>query len=184
MADSLVTEDSSISKVLKDFGNEMQESLRRSLRSKDANVTYELEQSIDFSAKLFGSTFTFKLFLADYYDFLNKGVSGNQVKRNTPYSYGNKMPNVSKLTQWVNNRGLTTDAKKRKGIAFGIAKKIKKEGTKGNKFYDEVVTEDRLKQLRRDIAKASSKDVLTFITKESKKIFGDAAVEGKGITRG
>lgn len=181
MADKelLNTSTSSIGQVLQDFGNEMQEELRKSLRSKDSNVSFELEQSINFTSKIMGTEFVFQLKLADYYDFVNKGVNGNQVSKNSssPYRFGNKMPPPSKLRSWVNNRGIAK-GKDINSVAFAIAKNMQKEGTKGNHFYDDVVTPERLKQLSQDLTKAAGKDTLTAI----RQITGEA-LKGTGIKR-
>lgn len=177
---------SSIGSVLQDFGNEMQEALRQELRKKDINVSYELEQSIKFEAKIFGTQFRFTLELADYYDYINKGVSGTIKKYNTPYSR-TKMPPESKIAQWMNNKGLfvpkgatvtsiasrkTFTAGSKASQLFALRKAMKEQGTKPNHFYDNVVTPQRLKQLQDDLSKAAKGDIETLVIGTAKGIFG------------
>ena len=58
MVDKLLNvADTAIGRVLQDFGNEMQERLRQNLNSKGASDTGDLEQSINFTAEIFGSKF-------------------------------------------------------------------------------------------------------------------------------
>lgn len=176
-----------IAYVLWEFGNEMQKELRENLRSKDAYVNGLLAESIDFSTKVMGTTINFQLTLEDYFDYVNKGVSGTDVKRNTPYSYkaSSKIP-FGYAKSWMNNKGLyatpksmftslktgkTYRAGSRDSQAYAMAKSWKEKGTKGNKFYDEVVTQERLKKLQRDITKAATKDVTLITSNIAKSIF-------------
>lgn len=165
-----------IARVLWDFGNEMQKELRENLISKDAYVNGLLADSIDFSTKVMGTTMTFRLSLEDYWDYVNKGVNGTEQNRNSPYSYSSiKAPPPSKLARWGLNRGIVRGAKEAKSFGFAVSKSIQKKGTKGNKFYDEVVTKDRLKKLQRDISKVAAKDVSTLIAKTTTGLFGRIA---------
>lgn len=174
--------------VLHAFGNEMQEKLRAELQSSDSYVSGDLAEQIDFNVKMFGSNVKFTLVLQDYYDFVNKGVSGTETKRNTPYSYkpSSKVP-FGYAKTWMNNKGLfatpgttlsslasgkTFKAGSKDSQAYVMAKSWKEKGTKGNHFYDKVVTEDRLKKLRRDLEEVASKSITTLITATANGIFG------------
>jgi len=177
-----------IAYVLWEFGNEMQKELRENLRSKDAYVNGLLAESIEFETKVMGTNIKFLLLLEDYYDFVNKGVSGTKnVNVNTPYSYkaSSKIP-FGYAKSWMNNKGLyatpksmftslktgkTYRAGSRDSQAYAMAKSWKEKGTKGNKFYDEVVTQERLKKLQRDITKAATKDVTLITSNIAKSIF-------------
>ena len=54
--------------------------------------------------------------------------------------------------------------------AFAMARSWKEKGTKGNHFYDEVVTEKRLDKLREDLAKAASGDVKIVLIDTFKRL--------------
>ena len=186
---------STITQVLQDFGNEMQSELRRSIEKGGVrgshSVTHNLSQSIKFEAKILGNQFQFTLSMADYYDFINKGVSGTeQIQQGTDYRFRNPNPSpkhVEEVFNWMNYRGLFK-AKGSKfrpkgslkdiivgskdGQAFGMTKGIKKHGIKGSHFYDEVVTTDRLKRLSTDLTKAAGNDVQAIISNTAKEVFG------------
>ena len=49
--------------------------------------------------KFAGSVYTLKISLEDYYDFINKGVSGTENKRNSPYSFKSKYPSKAMALQ-------------------------------------------------------------------------------------
>ena len=185
MSEGLVTKHSTITQVLEDFGNEMQTSLKAELVKDGAYVSGDLAEQIEFSSIINSQGFVFTLRLKDYYDYVNKGVSGTDRKRNTPYSYmsSSKIPFYF-AKQWMNNKGLfvakgTTitslagkqyKAGSKDSQAFAMARSWKQNGIKGNHFYDNVVTEARLDKLREDLASAAAGDLKTVITDSFKRL--------------
>ena len=185
MSEGLVTKHSTITQVLEDFGNEMQKDLKAELVKDKAYVSGDLAEQIEFTSVISGQGFVFSLRLKDYYDYVNKGVSGTDKKRNTPYSYmsSSKIPFYF-AKQWMNNKGLfktkgstiTSLAGKQYKVgskdsqAFAMARSWKEKGTKGNHFYDNVVTEARLDKLRKDLASAAAGDLKTVITDTFKRL--------------
>ena len=185
MSEGIVTKHSTITQVLEDFGNEMQTDLRAQLVKDKAYVSGDLAEQIDFTAVVNGQGYLFQLKLKDYYDYVNKGVSGTDKKRNTPYSYmtASKIPFYF-AKQWMNNKGLfvakgTTitslagksyKAGDRDSQAFAMARSWKQNGIRGNHFYDKVVTEARLDKLRKDLTAAGGEDLRAVITEQFKKL--------------
>ena len=185
MSEGLVTKHSTITQVLEDFGNEMIIDLRAQLVKDKAYVSGNLAEQIEFTSVINGEGFVFSLRLKDYYDYVNKGVSGTDKKRNTPYSYmsSSKIPFYF-AKQWMNNKGLfktkgstiTSLAGKQYKVgskdsqAFAMARSWKEKGTKGNHFYDNVVTEARLDKLKKDLASAAAGDLKTVITDTFKRL--------------
>jgi len=185
MSEGLVTKHSTITQVLEDFGNEMQTDLKAELVKDGAYVSGHLADQIEFSSVINGTGFVFTLKLKDYYDYVNKGVSGTDKKRNTPYSYmsSSKIPFYF-AKQWMNNKGLfvakgTTitslagkqyKAGDRNSQAFAMARSWKQNGIRGNHFYDKVVTEQRLDKLRKDLTAAGGEDLRAVITEQFKKL--------------
>ena len=185
MSEGIVTKHSTITQVLEDFGNEMQTSLKAELVKDGAYVSGDLAEQIEFTSVINGQGFVFTLRLKDYYDYVNKGVSGTDRKRNTPYSYmsSSKIPFYF-AKQWMNNKGLfvakgTTitslagkqyKAGDKDSQAFAMARSWKQNGIRGNHFYDNVVTEQRLDKLREDLASAAAGDLKTVITDSFKRL--------------
>jgi len=186
MSEGLVTKHSTITQVLEDFGNEMITDLRAQLVKDKAYVSGNLAEQIEFTSVINGEGFVFSLRLKDYYDYVNKGVNGTKtVKNNTPYSYmsSSKIPFYF-AKQWMNNKGLfktkgstiTSLAGKQYKVgskdsqAFAMARSWKEKGTKGNHFYDNVVTEARLDKLKKDLASAAAGDLKTVITDTFKRL--------------
>jgi hypothetical protein len=177
---SIATPHSTITEVLKAFGLEMQADLRAELVKDKAYVSGDLAEQIDFTSVIEGTTFICTLRLKDYYDYVNKGVSGTDKKRNTPYSYveSSKIPFYF-AKQWMNNKGLFVDkgttltslagnkykAGSKDSQAFAMARSWKEKGTKGNHFYDKVVTKERLDKLSKDLASAAAGDLKMAINR-------------------
>ena len=185
MSNELATPHSSITEVLKAFGLEMQADLRAELVKNSAYVSGDLAEQIDFSSIIDDKGYVFTLRLKDYYDYVNKGVSGTERKRNTPYSYmeSSKIPFYF-AKQWMNNKGLFVNkgatitsiagkqykAGSRDSQAFAMARSWKEKGTKGNHFYDNVVTDARLDKLKKDLGKAASGDLKIALTDTFKRL--------------
>ena len=182
----IATAHSTIRQVLEDFGNEMQTSLKAELVKDSAYVSGDLAEQIEFTAVVNGKGYLFQLKLKDYYDYVNKGVSGTDRKRNTPYSYmsASKIPFYF-AKQWMNNKGLflpkgtafsslatrkTYKVGDKDSQAFAMARSWKQNGIRGNHFYDKVVTEARIEKLQKDLAEAGAKDISTIITDTFKKL--------------
>jgi hypothetical protein len=181
----LVTPHSTITEVLKAFGLEMQKDLRAELVKDKAYVSGDLAEQIEFTSVIQGTAFVSSLRLKDYYDYVNQGVSGTDKKRNTPYSYmsTSKIPFYF-AKQWMNNKGLfvakgTTltslagnkyKAGSKDSQAFAMARSWKEKGTKGNNFYDKVVTQARLDKLSQDLASAAAGDLKLAITDTFKRL--------------
>jgi hypothetical protein len=185
MSEGLVNKHSTITQVLEDFGNEIQTDLRAELVKDKAYVSGDLAEQIEFTSVINGTGFVFSLRLKDYYDYVNQGVSGTDKKRNTPYSYmqSSKIPFYF-AKQWMNNKGLfvakgTTltslagnkyKAGSKDSQAFAMARSWKEKGTKGNHFYDKVVTQTRLDKLSKDLASAAAGDIQTVLTDTFKRL--------------
>tara|TARA_R110002126_G_scaffold261715_1_gene404586 strand:+ start:73 stop:606 length:534 start_codon:yes stop_codon:yes gene_type:complete len=168
-----ITKHSTISDILKDFGNEMQEDLKAALIADGSYISGDLANHINFEATVLGTTFYFQLRLKDYYDYVNKGVSGTQkFVAGSPYQFIYENPSKKHqkaLADFGNAKLGITDPKDRKRFGYLAARKQKKFGMKGNSFYDDVVTKDRLDKLRKDLAVAAGKDALNIISHTAKK---------------
>ena len=185
----LVTPHSSITAILKEFGNEMQTELRAELVKDKAYVSGDLAEQIEFTTVIEGTAFVSSLRLKDYYDYVNQGVKGTKsnyiTNAGSPYSYvsTSKIPFYF-AKQWMNNKGLFVDkgttltslagkkfkAGDKDNQAFLMARSWKEKGTKGNHFYDKVVTQQRLDKLKKDLSAAASGDMKTVITDSFKKL--------------
>lgn len=161
---------STITDILLDFGNEVQEEMKKNLTDSGALASGELYQSINFSSKIMGSTFHFVLDMGvDYWKFVDEGRKPG------------KRPPMKDILKWVNTKATfggfsnvknIKDKAVQRGLAYVIAKKIGDKGKKGNHFYSKVITDDRMKKLKRDLSKAAAKDIQLLTTNTAKGILG------------
>ena len=179
----------SIAEIVAVWGNKLTEDITESLGSKDMIASGVTAQSFKPSVKIGEDFVEFTLEAPTYYDVLDKGG-----KRWTE-----KQPPVDSIISWMRTKGIqaTIPVKKQtlastiknkkmvikkvvkpktqleanKGMAFGIAANIKKNGMikrfgyKGSNFYSEVVNEKAFLELRKTIIKhtANPNFILQFI---------------------
>ena len=130
---------------LNQIGQTTVDALVRSLVDSGDNATGNLKQSIDYKAiaKMPGDDISklsmeFAILMDPYWYQVNNGRKAG------------KMPPVNAIMEWVKRKetfkikkeSLDKQGRPRyKSIAFAIAMKIKKKGTKGSKFVDKVITD-------------------------------------------
>jgi hypothetical protein len=136
-----------------------------------------LINSINHTITAVGSTGTkMQIHIADYYDFVNEGVSGKIRKRDTPYSYTTKAPPRSALEEYaITKKGILSNFKaKHTGMSDKVAvqslaklmqRSIFLYGTKGSKFYDEIINQKNLDEFAKEFSEATGK-VLVFSLKQ------------------
>jgi len=177
-------EERSIYQALQDFGNKVQSDLRKSLVNKKSNASKNLSQSIAFNVKFKSDTeIQFKLELDRYYEAVDKG-RGKATKKGA-------IPLKESIYQWIIQKGIPVTSNRgnltakgagkklgvgqpklrsmietqRRNMAYLIARKINRFGTKGNNFYSAVVNDSLFDDLRIDLSDSFKKDVLIDINK-------------------
>ena len=177
-------EERSIYQTLQDFGNKVQGDLRKSLVNKKSNASKNLSQSIAFNVKFKSDTeIQFKLELDRYYEAVDKG-RGKATKKGA-------IPLRESIYQWIIQKGIPVTSNRgnltakgagkklgvgqpklrsmietqRRNMAYLIARKINRFGTKGNNFYSAVVNDSLFDDLQIDLSDSFKKDVLIDINK-------------------
>ena len=177
-------EEKSIYQTLQDFGNKVQGDLRKSLVDKKSNASKNLSQSIAFNVKFKSDTeIQFKLELDRYYEAVDKG-RGKATKKSA-------IPLKEAIYQWIIQKGIPISSNRgnltakgagkklgvgqqtlrymiktqRMNMAYLIARKINRFGTKGNNFYSAVVNDSLFDDLQIDLSDSFKKDVLIDINK-------------------
>jgi len=177
-------EEKSIYQTLEDFGNKVQGDLRKSLVDKKSNASKNLSQSIAFNVKFKSDNeIQFKLELDRYYEAVDKG-RGKATKKSA-------IPLKESIYQWIIQKGIPVTSNRgnltakgagkklgvgqpklrsmietqRRNMAYLIARKINRFGTRGNNFYSAVVNDSLFDDLRIDLSDSFKKDVLIDINK-------------------
>jgi hypothetical protein len=132
-SESIIENPKSIGDVINNLGVRLKDETLEQIDNSFTDTTGKLRQSIRFESKIFGESFVTELYLADYYDYINKGVKGAESSEkapNSPYSYKDKQPPVSALKEWSHRKGLNE---------WAVSKSIFKKGLKGRGYFDRVV---------------------------------------------
>lgn len=164
------TAESPIGKVVTEFVEESIEGAQDAMKSSNRNASSSLSQSLEPVIDLSVSgKITIEILAENYWDFINSGVDGIEVKRNAPYSF--KTPNPSKkmvdaftgngsIQNWMASRGIKElrypdkDGKlvtiplittqDYRNAAFVFARATKRHGILGNQFLTSQFTEQKL----------------------------------------
>ena len=143
----------SLERYLKSFGSQVVKQAKGNLSA--AGKGGALENSIDFFVIRKGGTVTVRFKMAEYGKFVDKGVSGNKVKRaykdykgktkKSPFKYTTKGPPIDILSKWVKRKGIKGHGMKKgrskntgqfiSGLAIYISHKIKVRGIQGISFF-------------------------------------------------
>lgn len=162
---------------LQKFADELVLKAKENLQKKDKVVSGTLYDSIrSTDIKISKNSLELGITMADYGGYIDKGVSGTEVKRDTPYTYKNLKPPASALDSWIVQRGIAPRNDKgqflnRKSVQFAIAKSIFKKGIEPSNFLKEAV-QDTIPLIPKELSNRFSLDVkssLDFIIKSNKK---------------
>ena len=171
-ASGIVAQPKNIGDVMNNLAIRVTQEVLKQIDAEQLMDTGNLRQSVQMPVKFFGTKFVATLFMADYYDFLNQGVTGAVDESiSSDYSFkkdGKKPPiNVSSidgrsLRQWAERKGLNP---------FAVRESIFQKGIKPRPFWDKayntITQGDIFELLKKDLATAGR----TATTEEIKNIF-------------
>ena len=135
-----------LSQVFNNIAADMVYCLQQSVQKEGLVYKGSLQKSIRMPVKMFGFRMVATLYLADYYDYLNKGVKGIggvrksgdkkgqpwEIKApNSPYQF-KKGPSVSHVRQWAKSKGLNE---------YAVRNSIARTGIRPRYFFDNCMQE-------------------------------------------
>jgi len=170
-----------LERYLESFAKNVQKESRDLLKAKKGNT--KLGDSIDFTVTQDSNGYSVKFYMNYYGTFLDKGVSGNKVKRSftnykqsaetSPYSYKSKGPPVNVLSKWVKRKGLKPkgfglgrdkdSGRFLSGLAIYISRKIKLRGIPSISFFSKPFGSNYNK-LKEGMLKEFTEDITSYIT--------------------
>ena len=170
-----------LQRYLDSFGKQVVKDANGILSSQKGNTA--LSKSIRFKVEKDSQGFTTKFYMLDYGTFVDKGVSGNKIKRgyintegfaaSSPYSYKSKQPPANILAKWVAKKGLKGRDKKtgryisNMSLAFLIARKIKRDGIQGISFFQKPLG-IRYGELKTELLNVLKLDIEMYLTTYTK----------------
>ncbi len=134
---------STLAEVFNNIAADMVFCLKQSVQKEKLTYKGGLLESIKMPVKMFGFRMTATLFLADYYDYLNKGVRGIGGKKKTkneyweikapdsPYKF-KKGPSVNHIRQWAKSKDLNE---------YAVRTSIAHKGIRPRYFFDNCMKE-------------------------------------------
>ena len=146
-------ENDKVHKILDEFKRFIIEESRKNLRTPNSkgwvkDTSGELSNSIKGETKVMPNSIRLTFDMLPYGWFQDKGVSGKNIKYDTPFEYTNKMPPPRAFDKWVVRKGIAPrDASGKftgrkidtvgfqKSITFLIARKVFFQGIKPSLFF-------------------------------------------------
>ena len=160
-----------IKDVLNKFGRSVVQQSRSRLTKQKKNATKDLYNSLNFTpAKVSkkGNLVSFSFEMLEYGEYIDKGVSGVDVKYDTPYSYTTKAPPPSVFSKWAKAKGIKPRDRKTgkfitaKQFGFIMSRHIFTKGQKPTRFFS-LSFEQQFKKLPDDLLKAFGDGLEDFL---------------------
>ena len=159
-----------IQDVLNKFGRSVVQQSRSRLTKQKKNATKDLYNSVNYELDVSnrGTSFSFSFSMEEYGEYIDKGVSGVDVKYNTPYAYTTKAPPPSVFQKWAKAKGIKPRDKKTgkfitaKQFGFIMSRHIFTKGQKPTRFFS-LSFEQQFKKLPDDLLNAFGDDLDNFL---------------------
>ena len=166
-----------LERYLNSFGKQVVNRAKGNLQKSKGGGT-NLEKSLSFKVVTSAEGFSVQFYMDRYGTFVDKGVSGTEVKRSfkdykgrtisSPYKYTTKQPPSRVLDKWIVKKGIAPRDEKgrfmsRKSISFLIARSIKRKGIQGISFFQKPLMLG-LKQFGKDMLGAVKDDIINGLT--------------------
>ena len=171
-----------LERYLNSFGKQVVNRAKGNLQKAKGGKT-NLEKSLSFKVVTSQDGFSVEFYMESYGTFVDKGVSGTDVRRSfkdykgktisSPYKYTNKQPSSRVLDKWIVKKGIAPRDKEgkflsRKSITFLIARSIGKKGIKSISFFQKPLGLG-LKQFGSDLLKNVKEDIIENLNKVTVK---------------
>ena len=166
-----------LERYLNSFGKQVVNRAKGNLQKAKGGGT-NLEKSLSFKVITSPEGFSVQFYMESYGTFVDKGVSGTEVKRSfkdykgrtisSPYKYTTKQPPSRVLDKWIVKKGIAPRDEKgrfmsRKSISFLIARSIKRKGIQGISFFQKPLMLG-LKQFGKEMLGAVKNDIINGLT--------------------
>ncbi len=166
-----------LERYLNSFGKQVVNRAKGNLQKSKGGGT-NLEKSLSFKVITDADGFSVQFFMDSYGTFVDKGVSGTDVRRSfkdykgrtisSPYKYTTKQPPSRVLDKWIVKKGIAPRDEKgrfmsRKSISFLIARSIKRKGIQGISFFQKPLMLG-LKQFGKEMLGAVKDDIINGLT--------------------
>ena len=131
-----------LAEVQDKWGEETVKAIIKKLDSYPIKWQGTLRRSVSYSQKQSGDI---EFLMADYGKFIDEGVDGTLIKRNSPYSFKGNIPGTAfYIKKWADSKGINP---------YAAATSIQRRGIEPRPFFNDVI-ESRIDDLGEAINKA------------------------------
>lgn len=154
--------------LLDEFAKYVIEQARTNLTKGKKNASKNLYDSLEFDFNVTENSIGIDFNAEDYWEFVDKGVSGTEKKYNTPFKYTNKKPPVDAMIRFARTKRIKPRNREtgrfitNKQFGFALSNYIFKQGIKPSHFFSKPF-EKRLPELVNSIGDAYGDDLDQFI---------------------
>lgn len=158
LEDIVTAPETGIGQIIKEWTEETLQLLKQEAPKGSGALANSFEPSYEFQQGLF----IVKFLANDYWDFINSGVDGyeqgGKAKTNAAggtYSFKSEAVSTEFINSlsgsgglgWIASKGLSAEDGDYQGLAWAIAKSIKKKGIKADGYIERVFSDERLTDL-------------------------------------
>lgn len=146
----------SIKSILDSNGQMLIRNLQKDLEVKKTNASSTLSKSLKFVTEVNQTSVIGTLYAEGYWVFVNEGRNPG------------KRPPVESIKQWIKDKPIELNDITETQLAFLIARKIGKKGTKGTKVFTNnttVIANNLQKELPKELSETLKNNLLTELKK-------------------
>lgn len=146
----------SIRSILDSNGQMLIRNLQKDLEVKKTNASSTLSKSLKFVTEVNQTSVIGTLYAEDYWVFVNEGRKAG------------KRPPMASIEKWIKQKPIALKDISETQLAFLIARKIGKEGTKGTKVFTNnttVIANNLQKELPKELSETLKNNILTELKK-------------------
>lgn len=149
---------SNTSKVFTTYGRLTAQRLSEGLKDNNSDASGKLDESISFKVFSNGNKLGYTISMLDYYEFVDEGRKSGKRPPISVLEEWLTYPNVREKIRFNSDAGFSDS--ERRSLAYVIAKKIGERGTKGTKFFTNVVNSNLIQRdLLNSLEQSISEDV-------------------------
>ena len=169
---NIISNPKSIGDVMNNLANRIVERTKQEINREGLEYSAKLLQTVNMPIKIFGQMIVAELIMADYYDYINKGVRGvgGETKTgmrwkikapNSPYFYKDKKPPLFAIYNWSKEKGFNP---------YVMRNIIYHSGIKPRRYFDRVMDDINNGEIRRKFIKELNEAGGSAIAKGMKDI--------------
>ena len=133
------------------LSDELTEIIRTQIDEAGAKATTDLKETIGAVPKVIPNGLEISFSALDYYKFVDEGVNGVKVNRNSPYSFETTKPMPPKaimnLKNYINVKGIPHFAGDLERTAYALSVLIKKKGIKARNITDAIFEKGKFEEI-------------------------------------